>query len=185
MLDYHSPYISFPRSTIAEARLVAFSPFLRNTSVIIKGLCRLGRGEKKKENGSKLDVYLIVGQELAPMEMLAEGNAVKCSPFYESAKKPRGRWQFLNNSQLHFLGKYLLMCPDNNVLWKCVCTMSLTKARLLTWTQSGTALEQCLTYELLSSSNNKTSCIQHWTKQSPQITFIRGKKKSLLKRIYF
>lgn len=158
LLDYHSPCISFPCSAIAEARLVAFSSFLRNTSVIIKGLGSLGR--KKKKNGSKLDVYLIVGQELAPMEMLAEGNAVKCSPFYESAKKPRGRWQFLNNSQLHFLGKYLLMCPDNNVLWKCVCTMSLTKACLLTWTQSGTALEQCLTYELLSSSNNKTSCIQ-------------------------
>lgn len=117
-------------------------------------------GEEKKNKDSKLNIYLIVGQELAPVEMLAEGNAVKHSPSYKSARKPRGRWQFLNNSQLHFLGKYLLMCPDNNVLWKCVCIMSLTKARLLTWTQLSTALEQYLTDELLSSSNNKTSCIQ-------------------------
>lgn len=134
---------------------------------------------RRKKIISRLSVYLIVGQELAPVEMLAEVNAVKCSPFYESARKPRGRWQFLNNSQLHFLGKYLLISPDNNVLWKCVCTMSLTKACLLTWTQSGTALEQCLTHELPSSSNNKTSCIQLWTKQSPQITFIWGKKKKV------
>lgn len=39
-----------------------------------------------------MNVYLIVGQELAPVEMLAE-----CSPFQEGARKPRGRWQLLNN----------------------------------------------------------------------------------------
>lgn len=114
--------------------------------------------------------------------MLAEVSAAKHNSFYKSARKPGGRWQFLNNSQLHFLGKYLLMCPDNNVLWKCVCTMSLTKASLLTWTQLGTALEQCLTHKLLSSSNNKiTSRIQLWTKQPSQITFTWGEKKKFLK----
>lgn len=79
MLDCRSPCVSFPCSDIAEARLVAFSPFLHNTSFMIKGLCSLG--EKKKKKGSKLNVYLIIGQELAPKEMLAEGNAVKPSPF--------------------------------------------------------------------------------------------------------
>lgn len=44
-----------------------------------------------------MNVYLIAGQELAPVEMLAEGTAVQCSPFQESARKPRGRWQLLNN----------------------------------------------------------------------------------------
>lgn len=80
MLDYCSPCVSFPCSTIAKARLVAFSPFLCNTSFMIKGLCSLGE-KKKKKKGSKLSVYLIIGQELAPVEMLAEGNAVKRSPF--------------------------------------------------------------------------------------------------------
>lgn len=89
MLDYHFPCTSFPCSATAEERLVVFSPGLHNTSFIIKGLCSFG-GYKKK--GSKLNVYLIVGQELAPVEMLAEGNAVKHTPSYKCARKPRGRW---------------------------------------------------------------------------------------------
>lgn len=35
---------------------------------------------KDKKKSSKLDVYLIVGRELAPVKMLAEGNAVSIVP---------------------------------------------------------------------------------------------------------
>lgn len=82
------PHISFPRSAV-KSELVPFAPFLRNTSFIIK--------KKFKITGSKLNVYLIIGQELAPVEMLAKGTAVQLSPFQEGARKPRGRWQLLNN----------------------------------------------------------------------------------------
>lgn len=177
ILGYSSPQIWFLHSAIAKTRLVAFSLFLHKNSFILQPWGKDFFFFLKKSN---LNVYLIVGKELAPMKMLAEVSAAKHNSFYKSARKPGGRWQFLNNSQLHFLGKYLLMCPDNNVLWKCVCTMSLTKASLLTWTQLGTALEQCLTHKLLSSSNNKiTSRIQLWTKQPSQITFTWGEKKKV------
>lgn len=48
-LGYYSPCVLFPCSATAEARLVAFSLSLCNTSFIIKGQCSLGERKKKKK----------------------------------------------------------------------------------------------------------------------------------------
>lgn len=77
------------------------------------------------------------------------------------------------------------MCPDNNVLWKCVCTMSLTKARLLTCTQSAAALEQRFntwTSQFKQQQNVTGSALDKII--SPNRLHM-GEKKGLLKTIYF